>query len=145
MKAFLRDFARRGLIACGIGPMVLAAVYLVLHHRGLVDTLSVRQVCLGIVSLTLLAFVAGGMNALYQLERLRLMHAILIHGGVLYLGYLAAYLINGWLEWGSAPVLVFSGIFAAGYLLIWAVIYCIVRRNTQKVNRLLKEKQHASK
>ena len=145
MKAFLRDFARRGLIACGIGPMVLAAVYLVLHHRGLVDTLSVQQVVLGIVSLTLLAFVAAGMNALYQLERLRLMPAILIHGGVLYLGYLAAYLINGWLEWGSAPVLVFSGIFAAGYLLIWAVIYCIVRRNTQKVNRLLKEKQHASK
>ena len=91
--------------------------------------LSVNQVCLGIVSLSALAFVAGGMNVIYQVERMPLMLAILIHGGILYLGYLGTYLINGWLELGMTPVLVFSGIFAGCYLLIWGFIYFKRRKN----------------
>ena len=58
-----------------------------------------------------LAMIAGGLNALYQIERLPLMAAISVHGGVLYLSCLATYLVNDWLEWGPAPILVFSGIF----------------------------------
>ena len=91
-----------------------------------------------------LAFIAGGMNVIYQMERLPLMVAILIHGGVLYISYLATYLLNGWLEWGVTPVLVFSGIFALGYLVIWAVIYSIIKRNTAKLNQQLKEKQRTA-
>ena len=110
MKRFVLDFLRRGFFACGFGPMVLAVVYLILHRCGVVETLGVHQVFVGIFSLTALAFVAGGMNAVYQIERLPLMVAILIHGAVLYLGYLGTYLLNGWLEWGALPILVFSGI-----------------------------------
>ncbi|MBO5363104.1 MAG: DUF3021 domain-containing protein, partial [Clostridia bacterium] len=115
--------------------------YLILHYKGAVETLSVTQVCIGIFSITLLAFVAGGMNAVYQIERLPLMVAILIHGAVLYVSYLATYLLNDWLDWGWIPVLVFSGIFVVGYLAIWAVIYSVIKRNTQKLNKMLKEKQ----
>ena len=141
MKRFVLDFLRRGLMACGFGPMVLAVVYLILQRCGVVETLTVYQVFVGIFSLTGLAFVAGGMNAVYQIERLPLMVAILIHGAVLYLGYLGTYLLNGWLEWGALPILVFSGIFALGYLVIWAVIYCIIKRNTERINAVLKQKQ----
>ena len=90
--------------------MVLAVLYLILQKQGAVQTLTVREVCLGIFSLSALAFVAGGMNAIYQIERLPLMAAVLIHGSVLYAGYLAAYLINGWLEQGIFPILIFTGI-----------------------------------
>ena len=143
MKHHILEFFRRGIVACGFGPLVLAVFYLILQENADVQTLSVNEVCLGIVSLSGLAFIAGGMNFVYRIERLPLMAAISIHGGVLYISYLVTYLINGWLEWGAAPVLVFSAIFVLGYLLIWAVIYSIIKRNTDKVNEGLKKKQQS--
>jgi len=70
-----------------------------------------------------------------------LMVAILIHGGVLYFGYLGTYLLNDWLEWGITPILVFSGIFVLGYFAIWAIIYIMMKRKTEKINKILKEQK----
>ena len=145
MKKFILDFLRRGLIACGIVPVILAILYLILKQTSDIETLSVNQVCVGIFSITALAFIAGGMNAVYQIERLPLMAAILIHGVVLYAGYLCTYLLNDWLEWGVIPILVFSGIFVVGFVAIWAVIYSIIKRNTEKLNKMLKQKQQIEK
>ena len=145
MKKLVLEFFRRGLIACGFGPVVLAIVYLVLQNLALIDTLTVNQVCIGIFSLTALAFIAGGMNAIYQIERLPLMLAILIHGVVLYISYLATYLLNEWLEWGATPILVFSAIFVVGYFVIWAIIYSIIKRKTAKLNEILTKKQQSKK
>lgn len=139
MKQLILEFLRRGAAACGLGPMVLAVLYGVLHRQGALEMLTVDQVCLGIVSLSALAFVAGGLNVLYQIEQLPLMAAVSIHGGVLYGSYLLTYLVNGWLEWGTAPILVFSGIFVVGYLVIWAIIYAIIRRKTAKLNDILQK------
>lgn len=141
MKNTLKEFLRRGIFACGLGPIVLAVIYLILQYNGSIESLSVEAVCVGIFSLSALAFVAGGMNAVYQIEQLPLMVAISIHGGVLYLGYLVTYLVNGWLNWGTAPVLVFTAIFVIGYLLIWVIIYSVIKKNTERVNQILKEKQ----
>ena len=141
MKNIAKEFYRRGISACGLGPVVLAALYLILQHTGGMETLAVNEVCVGIFSLSALAFIAGGMNVIYQIERLPLMVAILIHGGVLYVSYLATYLVNDWLERGIAPVLVFTGIFVIGYLLIWAVIYSVIKRNTDRLNEKLKQNQ----
>lgn len=141
MKKIILEFIRRGFMACGFGPIILAILYLILQHEAAIETLTVEQVCLGIFSLSALAFIAGGMNAIYQVERLPLMVAILIHGSVLYISYLITYLLNDWLEWGATPILVFSGIFVLGYLSVWAVIYSIIKRNTSKLNEMLKKKQ----
>ena len=141
MKKFVLDFIRRGLIGCGFGPLVLAILYGILEHQGLLETLPVRQVCMAIFSISALAFIAGGINAIYQLERLPLMVAILIHGAVLYGSYLVTYLLNDWLEWGPVPVMVFTGIFVVGYLAIWAVIYCVIRRRTKRINEILNQKR----
>ena len=138
MKKYILDFSRRGVMACGLGPLVLAVLYLILHRNGAVETLSVEQFCTGIVSLTVLAFIAGSLNALYQIERLPLMLAVLIHGSVLYAGYLVTYLINDWLEWSLIPVLVFTGIFIVGYLVIWAIICVVIRKRTARLNKLLR-------
>ena len=143
MRKYVGEFLRRGLASCGLGPIILAVLYLILQQQGVLHTLTVTEVCLGIFSLSALAFIAGGMNVIYQLERLPLMVAILIHGCVLYISYLATYLLNGWLEWGKAPILVFSGIFVVGYFAIWAVIYLVIKRNTDQLNAKLKEnRQH---
>ena len=144
MKKNILEFMRRGLVACGFGPLVLAIIYLFLQRSGHLETLSVNEVCAGIFSLALLAFIAGGMNMIYQIERLPLMAAILIHGGVLYVAYLATYLLNDWLEWGTMPLLVFSAIFVLGYLAIWAVICSVTKRNTEKLNQMLQQKQQSA-
>ena len=139
MKNIAKEFCRRGISACGLGPVALAVIYLVLQHSGVVEVLTVHAVCVGIFSLSALAFVAGGMNVVYQIERLPLMVAISIHGGVLYVSYLLTYLVNDWLDRGTAPILVFTGIFVVGYLLIWAVIYSIIKRNTDRINEAMRK------
>ena len=141
MKRYILDFVRRGMTACGFGPLILAVIYLILRQNGIVQMLTVEEVCLGIFTLSALAFIAGGMNFLYQIERLPLMVAILIHGGVLYAGYLVTYLVNGWLAWGMTPVFVFTGIFAGCYLLIWVFIYSVTKKRTDRLKAFLKEKQ----
>ena len=141
MKGYMLEFVRRGLVACGFGPLVLAVLYLILQQQINLQVLTVNEVCLGIISLTVLAFVAGGMNVVYQIEEVPLMVAILIHGVVLYVTYLATYLVNGWLEWGWTPVLVFSIIFLLVYLVIWVVIYHVTKKRTKDLNDVLKLKQ----
>ena len=134
-------FVRRGLVSCGFGPLVLAVCYLVLQRQGVAETIALDKVCLGIVSISALAFIAGGLNVVYQIERIPLMVAIFIHGSILYASYLVTYLLNDWLEWGVIPVCVFTGIFVLGYLTIWAIIYSVIRKNTKKINEALEEKR----
>ena len=141
MKRFVLEFLRRGIIASAVGPVVLAVVYLILQQVEGVQSLSVNDVCIGILSLTALAFFAGGMNAIYQVERLPLMMAILIHGLVLYLGYLITYLLNDWLDIGVIPIIVFSAIFVVGFIVIWIAIYYVIRRKTMKLNEMLNKKE----
>lgn len=141
MRKIVLEFFRRGLVAAGFGPIILAVLYLILQQQEVLETLTVNEVCTGIISLFVLAFIAGGMNVIYQIERIPLMIAILIHGGVLYISYLVTYLINGWLEWGTTPILVFTGIFVVGYVVVWMVIYSITIKRTKQVNEILKMKQ----
>ena len=144
MKKFVSAFMLRGLIAMGFGPVVLAIVYLILKWAAAVDTLTVNQVCIGVFSLSALAFFAGGMNVIYQVERMPLMIAILIHGAILYAGYLGTYLLNDWLNFGIIPIIVFTAIFATGYIVIWIIIYSIIKRNTVSLNEMLKAKRQNS-
>ena len=139
MKKNILENCRRGLVACGFGPLFLAALYLILQQEEVLQTLTVHEVCLGIVSLSALAFIAGGMNMIYQIEQIPLMVAIFILGGVLYIAYLITYLVNGWLERGVTPILAYSGIFIVGYLTIWAFIYFITKKRTERINEMLKQ------
>ena len=139
MKQFWKDFLFRGLVSAAGGPLVLAIIYGILGATGDVTSLTPREVCLGMLSITLLAFIVAGMTAIYQVEKLPLASAILIHGGVLYATYLLIYLINGWLQKDLIPILVFTGIFLVVYILIWMVIYCTERAKIRKLNEMRKK------
>ena len=56
MKRYILDFMRRGVTACGFGPLILAVIYLILRQNGIVQMLTVEEVCLGIFTLSALAF-----------------------------------------------------------------------------------------
>lgn len=128
----------RGLLAASGGPVVLAIIYGILGATGAVEHLTPSEVCMGILTITLLAFIAAGMTAIYQMEQLPLPIMILLHGGGLYIAYILTYLLNGWLLNQLKPILVFSGIFIAGYALIWLIIYCVERAKAEKINKILK-------
>ena len=139
MKQFLKEFLFRGMICAGGGPLVLAIIYGILGATGAVEAFSPREVCMGIVSITLLAFAVAGMTAVYQMEQLPLPTMILLHGGALYIAYILTYLINGWLQNSLIPILVFTGIFVVCYAIIWLIIYCVEKAKAEKLNKILKD------
>ena len=138
MKTFFKEFLLRGLICAAGGPVVLAIIYGILGATGAAESLPPREVCTGILTITLLAFIAAGMTAIYQMEQLPLPIRILLHGGALYFAYILTYLLNGWLQNSIVPILVFTGIFVAGYTLVWLIIYLVEKARTDKLNKLLK-------
>ena len=91
MKKIVSEFIRRGLIAVGVGPVVFAVVYLILQQYAAIEVLTVNEICIGIFSLSALAFVAGGMNAIYQIERLPLMAAIALTGPGRFVGTVVSF------------------------------------------------------
>ena len=141
MKQFIKDFVLRGLLAASGGPVILAIIYGIIGQTGAVSTLTPREVCLAILTITLLAFVVAGMTAIYQVEQLPLPLAILLHGGVLYGAYILAYLINGWLQDQLIPILVFTGIFLANYAVIWLIIYLTTKAKARRINAMLQAEE----
>ena len=137
MRRFLLEFLKRGLMAAAGGPMVLAIVYGILGATGVATNLSPKEVCLGILTVTLMAFIAAGITAIYQTDRLPLISSIVIHGGVLYLDYLVMYLLNSWIQRSFTAICVFSGIFIAGFALIWVIIYFVTKHKTERINQNL--------
>lgn len=137
MKAFFKEFLKRGFISAWGGPFVLAIIYLIVEKIENIETIPVNEVSLGIISITVMAFTAGGITAIYQSERLPVVSSTLIHAAVLYLDYLFMYLLNDWIP--RSEIGVFTAIFAAGFALIWLLIYIFTRRKTDSINRLRKE------
>lgn len=140
MKQFWKEFLLRGLVSCGFGPIILAIIYGILGATGTVQTLTPEEVCKGILTIALMAFIAGGVTAVYQFEKIPVFSAALIHGIALYLVYLMIYLVNGWIADGVKPLLVFTLIFVAGYALTWFVIFILTRKATRNINRNLLSK-----
>lgn len=141
MKRFLCDFVHRGLVACGFGPIILAIVYHFIQVEGIIQTLSVNDVVLAISTSALLAFIAGGINAIYKIERLPLILAILIHAITLYLDYVVIYLVNDWMKAEFVPLAVFTVCFFAGFAIIWIMIYLRIKRSADRLNQKLTEYQ----
>ena len=137
MKEFVKEFCKRGFIGAWGGPAILAIVWLALQNAGVVTEIAVNEAVLGVLSSIVLAFIATGITAVYEQEQLQLGTATLIHGLVLYLDYVLAYLLNGWIA--PQSLIVFTLIFVAGYILIWAIIYGIMAYKVKKLNRLVEK------
>lgn len=139
MKKYMLEFVKRGLMAASGGPVILAIIYYILGATGTVTAFTPNEVCLGILSITVMAFIIAGISMIYTVESLPLPMAILIHAGVLYLDYLLVYLLNSWLPRNAIGT--FTAIFAAGYALVWLVIYLCIRAKTKKLNEKLRAKE----
>ncbi len=134
MKEFIKEFFKRGFVAAAGGPVVLAIIYAILGAKGIITVLSVKEVCMGILTVTLLAFIVAGSGAVYKVERLPVLAAATIQGILLYADYLLIYLLNGWLKSQAVPVIIFTCCFVLGYLIIWLIVYNVTKKTTDKIN-----------
>ena len=139
MRKYALEFVKRGLMSAAGGPVILAIIYGILGATGTVAALRPGEVCLGILSITLMAFIAAGITMIYTVESLPLLSAILIHAGVLYADYLMVYLLNRWIPRNGQAIGAFTAIFAAGYALVWLVIYLCSRKRIQQLNEKIKK------
>ncbi len=138
MKKHVSDFVQRGLMVAAGGPVILAIIYGTLGAVGVVDSLTPAEVCKGILTITLMAFIAAGITVVYTIESLPLISAILLHGGVLYLDYLMIYLVNDWLARDWMAFGIFTAIFVVGFAAIWLFIYFYTKAKTDKLNQKLR-------
>ena len=133
MKKHVMAFCKRGLIAAWSGPVIMAIVWLCLKSAGVVETLTVDQAVLGIISTTVMAFVAAGISIVYHIETLPKSMAALIQMAVLYIDYMGIYLLNGWLP--VERIGAFTLIFIAAFAVIWLIIYLSIRMKVNRINQ----------
>lgn len=138
MKKHILDFLKRGCMAAFGGPVILAIIYGSLGSTGAAETIPAGDVCRGILSVTVMAFIAAGITAIYQVEQFPLPLAIATHAVVLYLDYLLMYLLNSWLPRNSHAIALFSVIFAAGFALVWLIIWLVTRQSTRRLNEKMR-------
>ena len=133
MKKFILDFIKRGLIAAGFGPLILTIFYYGYYFAIGYNPTSVLEINKNILSSLLLAFIAGGISAVFKIEKLSLGIATLIDAVVIYLDYLFFYLFNNWIM----SLIIFTLCYIIGYIIIWLCIYHQVKTQIQKVNQKL--------
>lgn len=135
MKGNVKNFFIRGAMFAWGGPVILAIVWAALKAAGVVTELTVNEVVLGIITTTVMAFIAAGVSIVYQIENLPKAFAGLIQMSVLYIDYLGFYLLNGWIPINK--IWLFTLIFVAGFAVIWFSIYIPIKLKVKKMNQML--------
>ena len=136
MKSFFKEFLKRGFISAWGGPFVLAIIYYCVGRFEGIENIPLNEVSIGIISITIMAFIAGGITAIYQNEKLPVVFSALIHAAALYIDYLIMYLLNDWIPKNGEAIGIFSAIFVLCYALIWLFIYLFSKNKIEKLNRL---------
>ena len=139
MKQHVKNFCVRGAMFAWGGPAILAIVWAALKAAGAVTALTVNEAILGIISTTVMAFIAAGVSIVHQIDNLPKAFAGLIQMAVLYLDYLGFYLLNGWVP--TDKIWIFTLIFAAGFVVIWSGIYLSIKRKVDKMNQMLEKEE----
>ena len=134
MKKFISEFLKRGFISAWGGPFVLAIIYFIVGKIENIQNIPINEVSLGILSITFMAFTAGGITAIYQNDVLPLASSIMIHAAVLYLDYLVMYRLNDWLP--RSEIGIFTAIIAAGFALVWLIIYFYTKNKADGINKI---------
>lgn len=137
MNKYLKQFFLRGLMFGGFGPIIAGIIYFCISLSIDNFTLTGTEVLLGIISTYILAFVHAGVSVFNQIENWPIAKSLLLHMGTLYIAYILCYLVNSWIPFEPAVLLIFTGIFIVAYLIIWAIVYFSVKATTKKFNKKL--------
>lgn len=137
MNKYLKAFLHRGLIFGGFGPIILGIIYAILEYTLPDFSLDGVQILIAIVSIYLLAFLQAGASVFNQIEHWSIPKSTLCHFLVLYLAYVGCYLLNNWIPFDGNVLLIFTGIFVGGYLVIWLTVFASVKLISKRLNTML--------
>lgn len=137
MKDFIKNFIKSGMKAAGFGPLILVIFYYIYSFTINFHTISIQNVNKNILSSLLLAFIAGGISAVFKVERISLGLATMIDAIVIYVDYLLFYVFNNWIELQILSFLVFTALYIIGYLIIWLCIYHQGKVQVKQLNHKL--------
>lgn len=137
MNKYLKEFLHRGMMFGGFGPIIVGIIYMILEETVTDFSLNSKQVCLAIVSTYILAFLQAGASVFNQIESWSVPKSLLCHFSTLYAAYVLCYLINTWIPFKSAVVLIFTLIFAVVYFVVWVTVYFSVKATSKKFNSRL--------
>ena len=134
----VKEFFHRGLLFGGFGPIILGLVYLILHLTLENFSLDGMEVCLGIMSTYLLAFVHAGASVFNQIESWPLAKSLLCHFGMLYIAYTLCYVLNSWIPFEPIMLGIFTAVFVGIYFVVWMIVYVCVKVAERRLNEKLR-------
>lgn len=137
MNKYVKEFFHRGLMFGGFGPIVTAIVLLILSHKIKDFSISGNQIFMAVVSTYIVAFVHAGSSIFHQIEHWSTMKGLFCQLGSLYLVYVLTYIINSWIPFEIAVILIFTAIFVFTYLVIWLIVYLCVKATSKKLSEKL--------
>lgn len=138
-KHHWKEFLLRGALFGGLGCIVVATVYLNVGLTTGETAMTTLDFFRATVSGYVLTFVVAGASVFYQVEEWGLAKATLLHLAVLYVAYLGANLLNGWLSRDWVSVGIYTGIFLAIYLVIWGIVGASVTATARRLNEKIKK------
>ena len=137
MNRYIKEFLHRGLVFAGFGPIILGIIYAILQEAIPGFSLSGGQICLGIVSIYLLAFLQAGASVFPQIDHWPLLKVLLCHFVTLYSAYVGCYLINSWIPFRIEVLAIFTAIFVVSYAIVWLWVFLSAKIIQKKLNQKL--------
>lgn len=138
MNKYLKEFLHRGAVFGGGGPIIAGIIFAVLDKTVNNFSLDGKEVLVAIASTYLLAFIQAGASVFNQIEEWNVLKSTLCHFSLIYVAYLACYLVNSWIPFRIAVVLIFTLIFLLGYLAVWLTVVISVKAVSKKLNKKIK-------
>lgn len=129
----VKDFFLRGLIFGSLGPVIYGIVCMCISFKETVPFNGI-QIFIGILSTYILAFVNAGTSVFKEVENWSHLKAAGLQLLVLYVIYTICYLINSWIPFNWVVLAIYTGIFILAYIVIWFIVYLIVRKTTKDMN-----------
>ena len=136
-KSYVKEYFLRGFMFAGLGPIVAGIVHLILEMNNTKIELNGYQVFSAIVTTYIIAFVHAGSSVFSRIESWSIVKQMLFQFVSIYLVYTIGYLINSWIPLKLEVILIYTGCFVLGFLLIWLIVYLITKSTAGKMNEKL--------
>ena len=135
MNKHVKEFLLRGLIFGGFGPILTAIVFFILQLC-LKDGVVVNgfDLSMAIFSTYVIAFVHAGTSVFHQIDSWSPLKSASMQLFCLYAAYTIAYVVNSWIPFQLTVLLIYTVGFVAVYGAIWAIVYFVAKRTSDKMN-----------
>ena len=134
MNIYVKNFLQRGLAFGGFGPIVAGIVYLILSFTLEDFSLGGYEMFVAIISTYALAFIQAGASVFNQVEDWPIAKSLLIHFATLFIAYSGCYLVNTWIPFEPAVLIIFAAAFVLTYAIVWLTVYFAVRGVSKRLN-----------